>query len=287
MTRCQISYLGPRGTLSEDAAERLAVGLGVGPEGLAPAAGVLEALESVQAGEARWAVVPAENSLEGSLGLTWDSLLGFADLAVAGETVLPVVHHLLGKRGLKPAAVTAVLSHQQALGQCRNYLRSRLPQAKPYETASTAEAARIVSVNELPLAAIGSERAAGLYGLDVLERGIQDVPDNATRFVLVGKAGEPTGPSGCDRTSIVCALDRDRPGALHRMLAVFAARDLNLSRIESRPARKALGEYVFFVDIEAHVTDPPLAAALAELRAEGSLLRVLGSYPRWPSAGRR
>ncbi len=276
----RLGYLGPRGTLSEEAAERLAAAVGAAPEDLVAQPSVPEALEAVQEGKARWAAVPAENSLEGSLGLTWDWLLSSPHLTIVGETVLPVVHHLLGQRGLKLAAVTAVLSHPQALGQCRAFLRTRLPQAKQYETASTAEAARVVSVNELPLAAVGSERAARLYGLDVLERGIQDVPENATRFLLVSRTGEPVAPTGCDRTSLVCTLERDRPGALYRMLGAFATRGVNLSRLESRPARRQLGEYVFFIDLEGHAAEEPLASALAELRVDGSLLRVLGSYPR-------
>lgn len=276
-----LCYLGPRGTLSEEAAERVAQALELKADGLVPLAGVPEVFEALRGGRARWAAVPAENSLEGSVGLTWDLLLTSSELLVVGEVVLPVVHHLLGRRGLKLSSITAVLSHQQALGQCRTFLRTRLPQAKLYETASTAEAARVVSVNELPLAAIGSERAARLYGLDLLERAIQDVPENATRFLLVGGAEEAPGPTGRDRTSLACTLERDRPGALHRMLAPFAERNLNLSRIESRPARKVLGEYVFFLDVEGHEEDPPLAAALDELRAAGSLRRVLGSYPRF------
>ncbi|MGE5554419.1 MAG: prephenate dehydratase [Betaproteobacteria bacterium] len=279
MTRDRLGYLGPRGTLSEEAAERFASALLLDPQDLVACSSIPEALDATRVGEMRWAVVPAENSLEGSIGLTWDYLLSSADLTIVGEAVLPVVHHLLGQRGLKPSSITAVLSHPQALGQCRSFLRHRLPQAKLYETASTAEAARVVSVNELPLAAIGSERAARLYGLDILERGIQDVAENATRFLLVGKPGDQPGPTGCDRTSCVCALERDRPGALYDLLATFAKRSLNLSRLESRPARRQLGEYVFFIDVEGHAENGPVAEALAELRAQGSLLRVLGSYP--------
>lgn len=275
----QLAYLGPHGTLTEEAAERFAAALGLAPGSLRPGSSVPEVLEKVEEGEARWAVVPAENSLEGSVGLTWDHLVSAPGLTIAGETVLPVTHHLLGQRGLKLGSITAVLSHPQALGQCREFLRQRLPHAKLYETASTAEAARVVSVNELPLAAIGSERAARLYGLDLLERGIQDAAGNATRFLLVTGEGEAPAPTGRDRTSLVCTLERDRPGALYGMLGVFARRGLNLSRLESRPARRTLGEYLFFIDLEGHAADPAVAEALEELRAGGSLLRVLGSYP--------
>lgn len=281
--RRRLAYLGPSGTLTEEAAERFAQKLGVPADDLVPCGSIPASLELVQAGEAAWAVVPAENSTEGSVGLTWDYLLFATGLTIAGEAALPVVHHLLGQRGLNLATVSTVLSHPQALGQCRNFLRQHLPQAKQYETASTAEAARVVSVNQLPLAAIGQERAARRYGLDILVAAIQDVKENATRFLLVTKVGlatEPAPPTGRDRTSLACTLERDRPGSLHRMLGHFAERGLNLSRIESRPARKQLGDYVFFIDVEGHVAEPALAAALEELKADGSLLRVLGSYSR-------
>lgn len=274
----RIGYLGPQGTLTEEAAEILAGSLG-SPGELVPYGNVPAALEAVQTGETQWAVVPAENSLAGSVGVTWDYLLS-TDLVIAGETVLPVTHHLLGQRGLSLPGITAVLSHPQALGQCREFLRHQLPQAKLYETASTAEAARVVSVNGLPIAAIGSQRAARLHHLDVLRQGIQDAAENFTRFLLVAGPREPAAPTGSDSTSLVCTLERDRPGALHHILGHFARRGLNLSRIESRPARKRLGDYVFFIDVEAHLSDSALAEALADLRAEGSLLRILGCYPR-------
>jgi prephenate dehydratase len=275
----RLGYLGPGGTHSEEAAEILAGSLGRGACELVAGKNIPEVLDAVRTGETRWAVVPAENSLEGTIGLTWDHLL-HTDLVIAGETVLPVQHHLLGQRGLKPEAITAVLSISQALGQCREFLRRRLPQAKLYETASTAEAARVVSVNGLPIAAVASEKAARLYGLDILARGIQDEEGNSTRFLLVTGPGDPPPTTGQDCTSIACALERDRPGALYQILGHFASRRLNLSRIESRPARKRLGDYVFFIDIEAHLADSQLAEALRELEADGALLRVLGCYPR-------
>jgi prephenate dehydratase len=285
VTHDRLGYLGPRGTLSEEAAEALAPALGVAVDGLVAQVSVPAALAGVRTGETRWALAPAENSLEGSVGLTWDCLISTVELAIVGEAVWPVVHHLLGRRGLAIGSVVAVLSHQQALGQCRSFLQSRLPRAKQYETGSTAEAARVVSVNELPLAAIGSARAAQLYGLDILARNIQDVVENATRFLLVGKAEETPEPTGGDRTSLVCALERDRPGALYEMLGAFARRGINLSRLESRPARRQLGEYVFLIDAAGHAAVEPLTSALAELRAAGSLLRVLGSYPRHGGCG--
>ncbi len=178
-------YLGPQGTITEEAAAGFAAKIGIDQRLLIPANNLAAVLETAESGEARWAVVPAENSLEGSVNLTWDWLLFEGRLVIAGEEVRLVRHHLLGQRGAKPSEITTVLSHPQALAQCRGYLRRALPNAKQYETVSTAEAARVVSVNQLPLAAIGTESAARIYGLDLIASDIQDVRENFTRFLLL------------------------------------------------------------------------------------------------------
>lgn len=280
--RVSVAFLGPIGTLSQEAVEIYVSRQGGVAWSLLPMGNLADTLWAVQEKEADVGVVPAENSIEGSVHQTWDLLLHELDLTIIGEVILPIRHHLLVQPGVKREQVSGIISHPQALAQCRSYLRREFPGVKTYETVSTAEAARLVAVNELPMAAIGSRRSAQLYGLEVLAEDIQDYPTNATRFLAVALPGAfpVLPPTGRDRTSLVCGLEKDRPGALFHLLRPFAEKGLNLSRIESRPTRRQLGDYVFFIDVEGHQLDPALAEVLEQLRREGSLLKVLGSYPK-------
>jgi prephenate dehydratase len=238
-------------------------------------------IRSVSDGHITCAVVPAENSVEGSVNVTLDLLLSEEGLLITGEVVLPVMHHLLARQGLR--SFKKILSHPHALAQCRGFIDRRFPTAVKEATASTAEAARLVSACGEPWAAIGTEEAAAHYGLEVVIRAVQDYADNETRFVVIGT--QPVPPTGRDKTSLAFSLVHDRPGALHGALGEFADRGINLTKIESRPARRSIGYYVFFADCEGHREDELLAAAIEAVKRRSTYFKILGSYPRWE--GRR
>jgi prephenate dehydratase len=218
-------------------------------------------------------VVPLENSLEGAVGLTMDSLLHL-QVSIIGEVNLPIRNCLLGKGG---SEIKVILSHPQALAQCRHYIRDHYPSAEVRTTGSTSHAAKLAQ--EFPeMAAIAGAGAAEKYGLLVLARDIQDAVENVTRFAVVGDEMMPA--TGRDKTSLVIYLAKDRPGALYEILREFAGRGINLTRIESRPSRRGLGDYYFYIDLEGHVSDRPVEEALWGIEKKASMVKVLGSYPR-------
>jgi prephenate dehydratase len=270
----RVAYLGPPGTFSEEAVARcdLAVGERV------PYPTFADAYRAVRRGEVGAALLPIENSIEGSVGATLDLLVAEPGPLIRRELLLPVRQHLLAPQGTRLEQVTRVLSHPQPFGQCRRFLQERLPHAALEPTHSTADAARKVAAGEPGAAAIGARAAAERYGLVIVAESIQDVDENFTRFVLVAQADE--APTGRDRTSIAFTLDRDRPGGLYEILGELAQRGINLSKVESRPMKEALGHYVFFLDFEAHRLDPAAAEALDGVRARTHRLYLLGSYPR-------
>lgn len=270
----RVAYLGPPGTFSEEAVTRC--DLARGAEAV-PMATFADAYEAVLRREVDAAVLPIENSIEGSVGATLDLLVHRRGLLVRREILLPVEQHLMAQPGTSIAAISRVLSHPQALGQCAAYLRRKLAGVPTEATHSTAEAARKVAGSP-GQAAIGPTASAQRYGLEILERSIQDAEGNTTRFVLVMSDDEK--PTGQDKTSIAFTLDRDRPGGLHEVLGEFARRGINLSRIESRPTKLAMGHYIFFVDFEGHRLDPAGAEALVGVRSRVHSLHVLGSHPR-------
>jgi len=279
----RVGYLGPQGTFSEQALE-----LGAPGSHGVPLATVHDAVMAVQEGRVDRAVVPIENSLEGAVNATLDTLTGpAAAVGIIGEAVLPVIHALLARRGMGEADVRAVTSHPQALAQCAGSLRYRLSGAELVPAPSTAEAARRVAASDEPWAAIGPARAAGLYGLVVLAEGIEDEPGNETRFVWLAPMGtqapEPAGGAGAWRTSVAFFGAGDAaPGWLVRCLSEFAFRGVNLSRIESRPYRGRLGHYRFFLDLNGRADDPTVEEAIAALHGHCEWVRVLGSYPAAP-----
>ncbi len=270
----RVAYLGPPGTFSEEAVSRC--DLAAGAERVAypsfPAV-----YQAALAGEVDAALLPIENSLEGSVGAVLDLLVHQPGLLVRRELLLPVEQHLLARAGTRLEEVKRVLSHPQALGQCGAFLHRRFPGVPLVPTHSTADAARQVA-QEPGAAAIGARAAADRYGLALLAESIQDPGENFTRFVLL--AGRDEAPTGRDRTSIAFTLDRDRPGGLHEILGEFAQRRINLSKIESRPTKQAVGHYVFFLDFEGHRLDPDGAAAIENVRRKVHVLHLLGSYPR-------
>ena len=274
----RIAYLGPRGTFSEDALKAAIGNQNVEP---APAATVYDAILAVRQGEADRALVPFENSIEGAVTATLDTLAFDADdLALVGEYDLPISHCLIARQELPLETIEVVLSHPQASAQCARFIRENLPQAEVRAAASTAEAVRIVAESDQPWAALGTESAAGLYGAAVLRQGVEDETDNITRFVWVAPDGTVPSGSGPWRTSLVFSeLGEDHPGALVDALQVFSDRAINLTRIESRPLRRGLGRYQFFVDIEGASGEEPLSQAIETLRSKAENVRVLGSWP--------
>lgn len=264
-----VAYLGPPGTYSEEAAQRR---FGSSAR-MVPCGSIDEVFREVEAGVVGYGLVPVENSTEGAIGRTLDLLLA-TSLKVCGEVPLPIHHALLG---MSPdlASVTKVYSHPQSLGQCHEWLNQNLTQATRAQAASNAEAARLAS-REAGTAAIASRRAAELFGLTVLAENIEDDPRNTTRFLVIGD--QEVGPSGRDKTSLVVSA-RNRPGAVHDLLAPFARYGVSMTRLESRPSRTGLWEYVFYVDIEGHQQDETVARSLAEMRERAAFLKVLGSYP--------
>jgi prephenate dehydratase len=271
----RIAYLGPPGTFSEEAVGRCDLAAGQEP---LPCASFPDAWEAVLAGRADAALLPVENSIEGAIGTTLDLLVHRRGLMIRREVLLPVQQHLMARPGTTLAQVTRVLSHPQPLGQCARFLRERLPGARLEATHSTAEAALQVSQGLAGAAAIGARAAAGRFGLVILAESIQDSDENTTRFVLVAAADEAR--TGNDRTSIAFTLDRDRPGGLYEVMGEFASRGINLSKIESRPMKQALGHYVFYIDFEGHRLDAPCAEALRSVEKLVHRLDLLGSYPR-------
>ena len=271
----RVGYLGPPGTFSEEAVSRC--DLAAGGEAV-PFPTFGDAYRALRRGEVDAALLPIENSIEGSVGATLDLLVGEPGPLIRREVLLPVRQHLLARAGTRLQDVTRVLSHPQPFGQCSRFLRDDLPGAVLEPMLSTADAARKVAAGEPGAAAIGSAAAAKRYGLAFLAESIQDVDENVTRFVLV--TGSDEAPTGRDRTSIAFTLDRDRPGGLYEVLGEFAERGLNLSKVESRPMKESLGHYVFYLDFEAHREEPAAAKALAGVRARVDRLWMLGSSPR-------
>lgn len=269
-----VAYLGPPGTFGEEAARRHA------PRApLLPRPSHAEVARAVEAGEAAAGALAIENSLNGSVAETLDILIHETTPPIQAEVLVPVIHHLVAAPGVEAGAIEVIYSHTQALGQCRAFLRERHPRARLEAALSTAHAAEVaVARAREGAAAIATARAAERCGARVLAEGIQDRRDNATRFVVVG-APAPA-PTGRDRTSIAFRFADDRAGLLAAALAVFADRDINCTKMESRPTRAGMGEYVFLIDFEGHARDPRCAEALAALEAMTAHLKVLGSYPR-------
>jgi prephenate dehydratase len=274
----RVTYLGPAGTFTEDALRDAAAGADLEPD---PSPSVYAAIVAVQAGEADRAFVPFENSIEGAVRSTLDTIaFDAAGVTIVGEHDFPISHCLIARDELPLDRIEVVLSHPQASAQCARFIRERLPGAEVRSASSTAEAVRLVSEHDGPWAALGAASAAALYGATVLEDGVEDEPDNVTRFVWVAPDG--TTPSGDPpwRTSLVFAeLGEDHPGALVEALQEFSGREVNLTRIESRPLRRGLGRYMFFVDLEGAATDQAVEGAVEGLRGKAESVRVLGSYP--------
>ena len=271
----RLAFLGPPGTFSEEAA------LKYDPAAiLVPMATLTAVATAIESGMADAGIVPIENSLEGPVTETLDILVHSANpLSIHNEAVLPIEHYLLVKPGTKAETVKLLFAHPQALAQCRGFVERCFPKAT-VEAALSNSAAVEEMMSRENAAAIGTRRAAEIYGAEKLAGGIQDRNPNLTRFVVLAKEDHP--PTGDDRTSIACAfVVEDRPGLLVGALQEFSSRSINLSKIESRPSREKLGTYIFLMDVDGHRSEEPLATALAAVKEQCSFFRVLGSYPKY------
>lgn len=265
-----VAYLGPEATYAHQACQRQFGG----SVHLVPQETIPAVFREVEAERVNIGMVPVENSIEGMVSHTLDLFMD-SDLKICGEVFLRIIHYLVSGEST-PAEVTRVYSHPQALAQCRLWIEQNLPHAEIFAVTSTARAAQRAR-EEQGAAAVASLVAAELYGLSVLARGIEDNAQNYTRFLVIGRETPPR--TGRDKTSILFAV-KDAPGALFASLQPFAEQEVNLTKIESRPSKRKAWEYVFFVDMEGHIEDEIVKAAVEKLREDAVFLKVLGSYPR-------
>lgn len=265
-----IAYLGPEGTFTQ-AATIKHFGRSVRTTALS---GIDQVFREVESGNCHFGIVPIENSIEGVINLTHDMLIN-SSLKICGEVELRINQHLMGKAE-KLDNIQKVYSHQQSFGQCRGWLNNHLLKAEQIPVNSNAEAAKLAS-KDIHAVAIASESAAEIYDLKILVSNIEDEPFNTTRFLVIGSKNVP--PSGHDKTSLIFST-ANKPGALHKMLACFSENDVSMTRIESRPSRRDMWDYVFFVDVEGHVKDESVVAALKQLEKHAAMVKLLGSYPR-------
>ncbi|MFQ6672352.1 MAG: prephenate dehydratase, partial [Candidatus Tectimicrobiota bacterium] len=265
-----VAYLGPRATFTHQACLQQ-FGLSTRYQ---PFNSIQEVFEEVERDRVQYGVIPIENSIEGVVNHTLDMFVD-SSLLICGEVSLEISHNLLAQTD-DLAAVTKIYSHPHAIAQCRGWLENHLPSIPVYEVSSTAKAAEMV-LDEPTAAAIASEAAAHIYGLKIVKKRIEDNLDNVTRFLVIGKT--PAKRSGDDKTSVLFSI-KDRVGALYAMLEPFASHGINLTKIESRPSRTKVWEYLFFVDLEGHVEDATVDEALNQLAERCMFLKVLGSYPR-------
>jgi prephenate dehydratase len=274
----RVAFLGPEGTFAEEALRASAPAGGTIEEIAYPT--VYETVMAVQDAQVDRAVVPIENSLEGSVTATLDALAGEADgVRIAAEVVRPIAHCLAARPGLGLEDVRRVISHPQAIAQCAGFLRGRLPRADTATASSTADAVRTAASTSEPWAALGPRLAAELYGCDVLAENVEDRSDNSTRFVWLAPAGAEPEAAPTKTSIVFWGFNDESPGALVGVLAELAEREVNLTKIESRPRRVRLGHYMFFADLEGAVDDPRVAEALRALSERVQSLKVLGSYP--------
>jgi prephenate dehydratase len=271
-----VAFLGPLGTFTEEA---LLTQPDLAEAELVPLRSFPEVLAAVDDGEVDLGFVALENSIEGTVRLVMDTLVFGHDLLIQREVVLAIRQNLLGPPGMTVGDVRRVVSFPDALGQCQDFFGRELPGIELVAANSTAEAVREVAETRPPgTAALGTALAGRLYGLEVVAAGIEDNADNTTRFVVVARDGIPP-PTGHDKTSIVCFQNADRPGSLHAILGQFSARNINLTRLASRPTKRGLGDYCFIIDLEGHVDDEVVADCLRDLHAQLAGVKFLGSYP--------
>jgi prephenate dehydratase len=278
----RVGFLGPVGTFTEQA---LLTQTDLAECTLVPMATFSDVLMATNAGDLDLGFVAIENSIEGTVNVTLDTLAFDVDLMIQREVVISVQLNLLGQPGATLAEIERVVSFPHATAQCRSFLSRELPNAQTEAANSTADAARLLAESGTrSTAAIGTSLAAKVYGLDVLAEDIEDHPENQTRFFAVGRHSIP-GPTGHDKTTLVIFQHADRPGSLLAILQEFAARSINLSKLESRPTKQGLGDYCFILDLEGHVADEVVADCLRNLKSKHGEVKLLGSYPAAGDAG--
>ncbi len=266
----KVAYLGPEGTFTQQAAQKH---FGHGAV-LTPFATIDEVFREVAAGSAAYGVVPVENSTEGVVNHTLDNFLE-SSVRICGEVELRIHHHLLVGENTRPDSISRIYSHAQSLAQCRKWLDAHYPKVDRVALSSNSEAAKRVK-GEWHSAAIAGDMAAQLYGLTKQAENIEDLPDNTTRFLVIGTHEVP--PSGEDKTSLLVSV-RNKPGALHELLEPFQAANIDLTRLETRPSRAGPWSYVFFIDFNGHVANPAVAQVIEALSARVADIKILGSYP--------
>jgi prephenate dehydratase len=276
--RLRVAFLGPEGTFTEEALFASAPRDRIDP---IPKPTVYDCVMTVHSEEVDRAIVPIENSLEGSVNATLDALVfETQEVAIVGEVVHPVRHCLIARRSLAFDEIERVVSHPQASAQCARFIRDRLPKASVVSANSTADAVRLVAESGEAWAALGNQLSAEIYGCEVLEAGVEDIPENETRFVWLAREWMPKREGDrAWKTSLVFWGLPDVPGALVSVLKEFAERRVNLTKIESRPAKQKLGRYIFFADLEGDKAEEAVVSALDAVRAKVDTLRILGSYP--------
>lgn len=272
-----IAYLGPAGTFSEEAA--LARAGGDTATVLLPLASIPAVVTAIETAAASVGVLPIENLLEGSVNYTLDLLIHETSLQIVGEIVIPIRQFLVARQGVRLSDVRVLYAHPQSLGQCRKFVERCLPGVATVASLSNSAAPVEALADERPAAAISTLRAAELTGASILAREIADSLGNVTRFIVLAQADAP--PSGDDKTSFCFAFTEDRAGTLVGALHELAEERINMTKLESRPAKAVLGQYIFLVDINGHREEAHVARALARIRVKTGLFKVFGSYPRW------
>ena len=270
----RLAYFGPAGTYTEEAAVLYDANAELEPFPTIAAVGLAVSSEITDEG-----VVPIENSLEGSVTFTLDLLIQESQLSIYQEVLLPINHCLMVKPGTRLAEIQVVYSHPQSLAQCREFLERCLPKAQQMASLSNSAAVSDMQESNVAAAAIASRRASELYNAEIIGRNVQDVANNVTRFAVLARQDHP--PTGNDKTSICFSYREDAAGLLYRTMGEFATRNINLFKIESRPTKQSLGDYIFLVDCAGHRQDRLVKEALDALRESVSMLKVLGSYPCW------
>lgn len=279
--KADIAFLGPAGTYCDQAAQLFAARTGIQDYSLLPCRSFRQVFSAVESGNAEYGVVAIENSIEGPVTATLDTFAEADTTTILGEQVIDINHCLVMDAAATPESIQEIWSHPQALAQCRHFLEKHFPSTPVHTARSTAEAAMMVAENPA-YAAIANEQAAAIAGVPVFAKGIQDHKGDQTSFALIAKQGHKPvlASEGAMKTSLALYLYNDRPGALQMILSEFAYGGINLTKIQSRPTKRKLGEYMFFIDLAGSVDDPDVAVALDCLRLKLRDVKVLGCYPR-------